>query len=191
MPTLAAQTVLRARIGRPLTRPMYLFGLRPLTCAELASRVDTKASHDDTVKWKESRCVVPSSAVAAAGIRVHAEAVAGTRLPNPFLSPVPHAGIAADDAAALWLDPREPQGPGESSVPTLEASSAQVSGRRPYKTWAAERPSNPSAEDCLSSEGGHRRLCASTSPPTEGSAPRHPSPPRREPTRQASPGTPR
>jgi len=35
---------------------------------------------------------------------------------------------------ALWLDPREPHGPGESSVPTLEASSAQVSGRRPYKT---------------------------------------------------------
>src|SRR6187402_1976367 len=27
---------------------------------------------------------------------------------------------------ALWLDPREPQGLGESSVPTLEASSAQV-----------------------------------------------------------------
>jgi hypothetical protein len=24
------------------------------TCAELASRVDTKVSHDDTVEWKES-----------------------------------------------------------------------------------------------------------------------------------------
>jgi hypothetical protein len=38
---------------------------------------------------------------------------------------------------ALRLDPREPQGSGESSVPTLEASSAQVSGRRPHKTRAA------------------------------------------------------
>src|SRR6187402_2104891 len=28
--TLAAQTVLRVRKGRPLTRPVYLFGLRPL-----------------------------------------------------------------------------------------------------------------------------------------------------------------
>jgi hypothetical protein len=36
-------------------RPMCLYGLRPLTCAELASRVDTKVSHDDTVEWEESR----------------------------------------------------------------------------------------------------------------------------------------
>ena len=53
--TLAAQTVLRVREGKAAARPVYLFGLRPLTCAELASRVDTKVSHDDTVKWKESR----------------------------------------------------------------------------------------------------------------------------------------
>jgi hypothetical protein len=53
------------RIGRPLTRPCIYLAYGRSTCAELASRVDTKASRDDTVEWKESRCVVPSSAPAA------------------------------------------------------------------------------------------------------------------------------
>jgi len=83
--------------------------------------------------------------------------------------------VPARDAAALWLDPREPQGPGESSVPTLEASSAQVSGRRPYKTWAASA-AFPYERGGLSEQRGwapkalrrdaqaHRRLRAATSP---------------------------
>jgi hypothetical protein len=34
---------------------MYLLAYGRSTCAELASRVDTKVSHDDTVSGKESR----------------------------------------------------------------------------------------------------------------------------------------
>jgi len=60
VPTLAAQTVLRVRKGKAAPRPMYLLAYGRSTCPELASRVDTKVSHDDTVEWKESRCVVPS-----------------------------------------------------------------------------------------------------------------------------------
>ena len=66
VPTLAAQTVLRVRSGRPLRGPCIYLACGRSTCAELASRVDTKVSHDDTVEWKESRGVVPSSAPAAA-----------------------------------------------------------------------------------------------------------------------------
>jgi hypothetical protein len=39
---------------------MLLLAYGRSTGPELASRVDTKVSHDDTVEWKESRCVVPS-----------------------------------------------------------------------------------------------------------------------------------
>ena len=142
---------------RPLTRPMYLLAYGRSTCAELASRVDTKVSHDDTVEWKESLRVVPSSAPAAAGTP--------GRCGSDGWYPVAErlsracAGVPACLRAcrrccrALWLDPREPQGPGESSVPTLEASSAQVSGRRPNKTWAAKRPSDPNAEDLSEQRG--------------------------------------
>jgi hypothetical protein len=122
--------------------------------------------------------VVPSSAPAAPGAPGRYRS--NGRYPVADHVPRSCAGVPADDAAALWLDPREPQGLGESSVPTLEASSAQVSGRRPHKTWAAKRPSGPSAEDCLSSEGGHRRLCANTWEGTEGSAPLRTRPSRRE-----------
>ena len=41
---------------RPLTRPVFLLAYGRSTCAELASRLDTKVSHDDTAEWKESRC---------------------------------------------------------------------------------------------------------------------------------------
>src|SRR6187402_3386137 len=65
--------------------------------------------------------VVPSSAPAAAEHAGDAEATAGTRwwVPGcrtPFsrLRWRWRACVPADDAAALWLDPREPQGPGES-----------------------------------------------------------------------------
>jgi hypothetical protein len=40
------------------------------------------------------------------------------------------------------------------------------SGRRPHKYTAAQRPFRyETRRTCLSSEGGHRRLCATTSPP--------------------------
>ena len=54
--TLAAQTVLRVpyRKGR-LRGPCTYLAFGRSTCPELASRVDTKVSHDDTVSGKESR----------------------------------------------------------------------------------------------------------------------------------------
>jgi len=56
-----------------------------------------------------------------------AEAMAGTRVPITPLVPAPACLRACGRCGgALWLDPREPQGPGESSLPTFEASSAQV-----------------------------------------------------------------
>ncbi len=46
------------------------------------------------------------------------------------------------------------------------------SGRRPISTWSAQRTFRyETRRTCLSSEGGHRRLCAATSAPAEGSAP--------------------
>jgi hypothetical protein len=132
--------------------------------------VDTKVSHDDTVEWKESRCVVPSSAPAVLGTPGRCGSGSWNLVADHL--PRARAGVPADDAAALWLDPREPQGPGESSVPTLEASSAQVERPQANKNMgrAAAFPVR-NAEDCLSSEGGHRRLCANTWEGTEGSAP--------------------
>jgi hypothetical protein len=52
---------------------MLLLAYGRSTCAELASRVDTKVSHDDTVSWKESRWGVwsPKPAVTAVAL-VHA-----------------------------------------------------------------------------------------------------------------------
>jgi hypothetical protein len=91
-PSLLRQSSALGSEGRSRGPCIYLAYGRS-TCAELASRVDTKVSHDDTVEWKESRCVVAP------------------------------------------------------------------------KAWAAKRPSEPNAEDCLCSEGGHRRLCAATSAP--------------------------
>jgi len=108
--------------------------------------------------------------------------------PVPACRTPPCAGAASWRGCARccvhWLDSREPQGPEESSVPTLEASSAQVSGRRPYKTWAAKAAFR-SERGGLSEQRGwapkalrrdaqaHRRLRAATPKPTEGSAPRH------------------
>jgi hypothetical protein len=68
------------------------------TCAELASRVDTKASHDDTAEWKESRCVVPSSAPAAP----ENPGRCGSDCWYPVAQHFPRAcpGVPADDAAA-------------------------------------------------------------------------------------------
>jgi len=184
VPTLAAQTVLRVRQGKAADAARVPIGLRPLHLC--GTRLE--AGHQGLsrryggVEGEPVRGVV-----AAPALPEHRGEASGCqhRLPNTFLAPVPHAGVAADDAAALWLDPREPQGPEESSVPTLEASSAQVSGRRPYKTWAASAAFR-SERGGLSEQRGwapkalcrdaqaHRRLCAETSKRTEGSAARRP-----------------
>src|SRR6187402_2394459 len=63
------------------------------------------------------------------------------------------------------------------------------SGRRPDKTTgrAAAFPLR-NAEDCLSSEGGHRRLCSATSEPRRP-APRRPSPEGSAPRRPSTEGS--
>ncbi len=50
VPTLAAQTVLRVRKGRPLPRLMYLLAYGRSTCPELASRVGTEDSFSPEVR---------------------------------------------------------------------------------------------------------------------------------------------
>jgi hypothetical protein len=116
---------------------MFLLAYGRSTCPELASRVDTKVSHDDTVSWEEGRWAVwPEPAVTAVVLFVHSGSLSVF-----FAAALTHtddrdwrAGRALDDGddptagAALLrpLDPHEPQGSGESSVPTLEASSRQV-----------------------------------------------------------------
>jgi hypothetical protein len=121
-PSLLRQA-LRVRKGRPLPRLMYLLAYGRSTCPELASRVDTKVSHDDTVSGKESqqpkrRCFVSST------------------LTN------------LRDGKSLRCPPSR-------RVPD------KWSGRRPdgYMGRAAAFPVR-NAKGCLSSEGGHRRLCA-------------------------------
>jgi hypothetical protein len=159
---------------RPLTRPMYLSGLRPLHLC--GTRLE--GGHQGLSRrygWVEGEplrgVVVAPGHCRSPGSMWRRWLAPGCRTPSSRLCL--RAGRRC--CRALWLGPREPQGSGESSVPTLEASSAQVSGRRPHKTWAAQRSSEPSAEDCLSSEGGHRTLCAATS----RSAPLRPRPQRR------------
>ncbi len=112
------------------------------TCAELASRVDTKVSHDDTVSWTESRWawVLPPKLAVTAVLLVRPFQL-GECLPRRCAASRGRSRRArwgrtfsdgnADEPAAgaallCRLDPHEPQGWEESSVPTLEASSAQV-----------------------------------------------------------------
>src|SRR4051812_36636491 len=52
-PSLLRQSSAFVTEGR--SAAMFLLAYGRSTCAELASRVDTKVSHDDTVSWKASR----------------------------------------------------------------------------------------------------------------------------------------
>jgi len=70
---------------RPLRGPCTYLAYGRSTCAELASRVDTKVSYDDTDEWEESRWRGAVLGPAAPGTLGDAEAMAGTRLPNAFL----------------------------------------------------------------------------------------------------------
>jgi hypothetical protein len=109
--TLAAQTgPPRFVPERPLRGPCIYLAYGRSTCAELASRVDTKASHDDTVEWKESRCVVPPSAPAVPGTPERC----GSGRGHPVAEHLPRAcaGVPADDAAARLARPTRTSGLG-------------------------------------------------------------------------------
>ena len=63
VPTLAAQTVLRVREGRPLTRPVYLFGLRPLhLCGTRLEGGHRRLSRTLRFVWVEPKRAAASSA---------------------------------------------------------------------------------------------------------------------------------
>jgi len=114
------------------------------TSAELASRMDTKVSHDDTVDRKASRwcecgrrsrpspqscwCVRSGSVSAFPAVALPSRRRSRpARCGRPFGDGDGDGDKPAAEAALLRrLDPHEPQGWEESSVPTLEASSAQV-----------------------------------------------------------------
>jgi hypothetical protein len=87
------------RKGRSRVPCIYLAYGRS-TCAELASRVDTKASHDDTVEWEESRWVVPSSAPGCC--RNTRRSGSGGWYPVLEHLPRARAGMPADDAAVRF-----------------------------------------------------------------------------------------
>ena len=73
--TLAAQTVLRVREGRPLTRPMYLFGLRPLhLCGTRLEGGHRRLSRTLRFAWVEqsSRSIVGDTATRRHGDTPHA-----------------------------------------------------------------------------------------------------------------------
>ena len=131
VPTLAAQTGPPRSKRKAAAAAHVLIGLRPLTCAELASRVDTKDP--------------PGLCERVKGERRAFEAMACTRC---FRRKMPDKGppgvtngltearvarrcIAVPRIAAAGSPDTLPHVQEESSVSTLEASSAQESGRRP------------------------------------------------------------
>ena len=132
--TLAAQTVLRVSYRKGRYRgPCTYVAYGRSTCAELASRVDTKVSHDDTVEWRKSRCVVPSSAPALPEHQgeAEAEAVAATRLPNAFRAPVP----------SCYVRRRSTIPPHALARPTRTSRSGRVFGAHPRGEFrTSERP---------------------------------------------------
>jgi hypothetical protein len=160
--TLAAQTrpPRSRRKGRSRGPCIYLAYGRS-TCAELASRVDTKVSHDDTVEWAESRWRGPSrntqpmrKRLRATGcgtpysrLRLHRRACLPASLPTMlprFRST--HANLRVGESLRC---------------PPSRRVTHKWSGRRPNKYTAAQRPFRyGTRRTCLSSEGGHRRLCA-------------------------------
>src|SRR6187402_405781 len=127
---------------RPLRGPCTYLAYGRSTCAELASRVDTKVSHDDTVGWEESRwrdAVVGAGRCRTPG-RCGSDgwyAVAGTRLPSTFLASALalaclHACLPADDAAARF-------GSTHTNLKVRESLRCPPSRRVPHK-WSGRRP---------------------------------------------------
>jgi hypothetical protein len=187
VPTLAAQTVLRVRIGRPLTRPMYLSGLRPLHLC--GTRLE--GGHQGLSR-RYGRLDGEPLGVGVATEAGRYGGRADTSFParRAFSSPLRYL---ARTISTRW---GRPFGDGDGDEPATEARcfvgsthtnlrdgkslrcppSRRVphkwSGRRPYQNMgrAAAFPLR-NAEDCLSSEGGHRRLCAANSTPAAPAAP--------------------
>src|SRR6187402_541891 len=148
--TLAAQTVLRVREGRPLTRPMYLFGLRPLhLCGTrlegghqgLSRRYGSVEG--EPLGWcRRRRRPLPEH-------QGDAEAVAGSRLPSTFLAsaPAPACMRACVHACMPTMLPRA------LARPTRTSGFGRVFGAHPrgefrtsgaavgqIRTRAAQRP---------------------------------------------------
>jgi hypothetical protein len=154
---------------------MFLLAYGRSTCPELASRVDTKVSLDDTVSWQEGRWAVwPEPAVTAVVLFVHSGSLSVF-----FAAALTHTddrdwrdGRALDDGddptagAALLrrLDPTNLRNGERLRCPPSRRVPDKWSGRRPnkYMSRGSGLPVR-NAKGCLSSEGGHRRLCAATS----------------------------
>jgi hypothetical protein len=145
------------------------------TCAELASRVDTKVSHDDTVSWTKSWC---ERGRPSGPLRRSCYEHSG--LVRPFLAAAP---LRADDRERRDAVDRSAMGTSQQSKRRCFVGSTHTnlrdgeslrcppsrrvphkwSGRRPIRTWSAQRTFRyETRRTCLSSEGGHRRLCAAT-----------------------------
>ena len=150
--TLAAQTGPPRSIRKAAARPMYLFGLRPLhLCGtrlegghQGLSRRYGQLEGEPLAWCRRRRRPLPEHPamrkrwlargggyLVAEHLRRVSVCAGGCVLPCCRVAVPPCRRVAVPPCRrrcrrALWLDPREPQGPGESSVPTLEASSAQV-----------------------------------------------------------------
>ncbi|PTR35529.1 hypothetical protein C8J98_101795 [Luteibacter sp. OK325] len=166
MPTLAAQTVLRVRCGRPLRGPcIYLAYGRSLVRNSPRGWTPRPLT---TIRWSAMRAVAwcrrrpwPLPTPGRSG--------SGCWYPVADLVPRTCAGVPADDAAARF-------GSTHANLRARESLRCPPSRRVPHK-WSGRRPDRytgraaafpvRNAEDCLSSEGGHRRLCAATSPNAE------------------------
>ncbi|PTR34316.1 hypothetical protein C8J98_102504 [Luteibacter sp. OK325] len=157
VPTLAAQTVLRARFGRPLRGPCLMWPAAAHLCGTRLEGGHRRLSRALRFAWVEPKrarqhrrpaCqhgreegvgqpgasnrvrIAPGSDNGRGQRRHHATAL------------LPPNRIVVRD---LGVHPR-------GEFRTSGAAVGQID------TWAAKRPSAPNAEDCLSSEGGHQGL---------------------------------
>ncbi len=152
---------------RPLTRPVYLFGLRPLHLC--GTRIE--GGHQglsrryggvegEPLAWGRRRVrPVPEPRAMRKPLLIP-----GCRTPSSRLRFHWRGCEAADDAAALWLDHANLRVRESLRCPPSRRVPHKWSGRRPNKYTAAQRPFRyETRRTCLSSEGGHRRLCTATS----------------------------
>ena len=165
---------------RPLTRPVFLLAYGRSTCAELASRVDTKVSHNDTVSGTESRW--GGGGCQSGPSRQSCWYDHSGSLSDFLAAVLPSRGRSSP---ARWVDRLASAMATATSQPSNRrcfVGSARTNlrdgkslrcppARRVPDKWSGRRPNKhmgrvsglsfSNAEDCLSSEGGHRRLCAS------------------------------
>ncbi len=144
--------------------------------AELASRVDTKVSHDETVSWKESRWgwELPPKPAGTANVQIR-HFRRGERCPHHCAALRGRSQRAGVDRLAMPTSqqPKRRCFVGSTHTNLKDGKSLRCppsrrvphkwSGRRPIRTWSAQRTFRyETRRTCLSSEGGHRRLCAAT-----------------------------